>query len=57
MRDTTSITIQGFKNQFFIWEVIITIVVFVAIYLFLKAFKQKETESKKHNQHYERFED
>lgn len=57
MRDTTSITIQGFKNQFFIWEVIITIVVFVAIYLFLKAFKQKETDSKKHNQHYERFED
>jgi uncharacterized membrane protein len=57
MKDTTSISVQGFKNQFFLWEVVITVLVFVAIYLFLKAFKNKESAAKTHNQQFERFEE
>lgn len=57
MKDTTAISVQGFKNQFFIWEVVITVLVFVAIYWFLKAFKKKELEAKMHNRQFERFED
>jgi|LakMenE01Jun11ns_1017448.scaffolds.fasta_scaffold9103038_2 uncharacterized membrane protein len=57
MKDTTAISVQGFKNQFFLWEVVITVLVFVSIYYFLKAFKKKETEAKTHNQRFEKFED
>ncbi len=57
MKDTTAISVQGFKNQFFLWEVVITILVFVAIYYFLKIFKKMESEAKTHNQQFERFED
>lgn len=57
MKDTTSISVQGFKNQFLLWEVVITVLVFVAIYLFLKAFKNKESAAKTHNQQFERFEE
>ena len=57
MKDTTAISIQGFKNQFFLWEVVITILVFIAIYYFLKVFKKKEMAAKTHNQRFEKFED
>jgi len=57
MKDTSAISVQGFKNQFFLWEVIITILVFVAIYFFLKAFKNKESAAKTHNNQFERFDD
>ena len=57
MKDTTAISVQGFKSQFFLWEVVITIVVFVAIYFFLKAFKSKESEAKNHNRQFVRFDD
>lgn len=57
MKDTATISVQGFKNQMFLWEVLITLVVFVAIYYFLQAFKQKESAAKTHNQQFERLED
>lgn len=57
MKDTAAISVQGFKNQFFVWEVVITVLVFVAIYFFLKAFKNKESAAKNHNKQFEKFED
>ena len=57
MKDTAAISVQGFKNQMFLWEVVITLVVFVAIYYFLKVFKQKESAAKTHNKQFEKLED
>jgi len=57
MKDTTAISVQAFKNEFFLWEVVITTLVFVAIYFFLKVFKNKESAAKTHNKQFERFED
>jgi uncharacterized membrane protein len=57
MKDTAAISVQGFKNQFFLWEVVITLLVFIAIYFFLRAFKKKESAAGLHNKQFERFED
>ncbi len=57
MKDTAAISVQGFKNQMFLWEVVITLVVFVAIYYILKVFKQKESAAKTYNRQFERLED
>lgn len=53
MKDTLQQSVQGFKNQVFIWEIIITVVVFGAIYFFLRSYKQKEQAAKARNSNYE----
>lgn len=52
MRDTTQISIDAFKTNLFIWEIIITVIVFTAAYFVLKGFKSKENAAKKKNQKY-----
>jgi uncharacterized protein YutD len=49
MKDTSAISISTFKNTVFLWEVIITIIVFGAAYFILKGFKEREIKAKKKN--------
>lgn len=51
MKDTLQ-SVQSFKTTLFIWEVIITIIVFTAAYFILKSFKKKEREAKDKNSRY-----
>lgn len=53
MKDTLQQSVQSFKNEVFMWEIIITVVVFAAIYVFLKAFKKKEEAARERNKSYE----
>ncbi|MBL7812330.1 MAG: hypothetical protein JNL57_08925 [Bacteroidetes bacterium] len=53
MKDTTSASIEAFKGNLFIWEVVITAIVFVAIFYFFKAFKARETAAKEANRKFE----
>lgn len=57
MKDTLQQSVQSFKNEMFIWEIIITVVVFAAIYFFLKAFKRKETAARERNKSFETLSD
>jgi hypothetical protein len=52
MRDSTQISIDSFKTNLFMWEIIITVIVFTAAYFVLKGFKAKENAAKKKNQKY-----
>lgn len=49
MKDTVDASIGAFKGQVFLWEVIITIVVFGSVFYFFRDFKQKEAKSRKEN--------
>lgn len=49
MQDTTDISINTFKNTVFLWEIIITIIVFGAAYFILKGFKEKEKKARQKN--------
>jgi uncharacterized protein YutD len=52
MKDTAAISVTQFKYTVFMWEVIITIIVFGAAYFILKGFKERETKSKAKNSRY-----
>jgi len=41
--------ISAFKGEVFLWEIIITIIIFVAAYFALKKFKTVESKAKIHN--------
>jgi uncharacterized membrane protein len=49
MKDTVDASINAFKGEVFLWEVIITIVVFTSAFYFFRGFKQKEAKSRKEN--------
>lgn len=49
MKDTVDASINAFKGEVFLWEVIITIVVFTSVFYFFKGFKQKEAKTRKEN--------
>ena len=49
MKDTVDASIAAFKGEVFLWEVIITIVVFACVFYFFRGFKQKEAKSRKEN--------
>lgn len=49
MKDTVDASITAFKGEVFLWEVIITIVVFASVFYFFRGFKQKEAKSRKEN--------
>jgi hypothetical protein len=44
--------ISAFKGNIFLWEVVFTVIVFVAAYFVLKKFKSSETEAKNQNKKY-----
>ena len=52
MKDTAAISVNSFKNTVFLWEVIITIIVFGSAYFILKKYKEHEQKSKKNNSKY-----
>ena len=52
MKDTSEISVNSFKNTVFLWEVIITIIVFGAAYFILKRYKEKEQSARKNNAKY-----
>ena len=53
MKDTSMISMHGAKVNLFIWEVIITAIVFTAAYFVLKGFKNGEKNAKEKNKIYE----
>lgn len=44
--------ISAFKGDVFLWEVVLTIIIFVAAYFALKKFKSSEIQAKNHNKKY-----
>lgn len=50
--DTTNATLDAFKGEVFMYEVIISVIVFTAVYFFLKSFGKKEKEARKKNAKY-----
>jgi len=52
IQDTARISIGDFKKNLFMWEVIITAIVFFAAYHVLKAYKKKSDASKAENKKY-----
>lgn len=52
MKDSLQQSIQSFKTTLFIWEIIITAVVFTAAYFILKNYKKKEKAAKQKNSNY-----
>jgi heme/copper-type cytochrome/quinol oxidase subunit 2 len=48
-------SIQSFKNEMFIWEILITAMVFVAVFYFMRSYKAKEQKSQEDNKQYETF--
>jgi 5-bromo-4-chloroindolyl phosphate hydrolysis protein len=50
--DTTNASLDAFKGEVFMYEVIISVIVFTAVYIFLKSFSKKEKEAKKKNSKY-----
>lgn len=52
MKDTAAITVTQFKYNVFMWEVIITVIVFGAAYFILKGFKDREKKAKEKNSNY-----
>lgn len=51
-QDTGRISIDAFKGQVFLWEIIITAIVFIAAFYILKGFKKKQTDAKENNRKY-----
>ncbi|MGC6413131.1 MAG: hypothetical protein ACON5K_00325 [Bacteroidia bacterium] len=50
--DTTDAAITSFKGEVFMYEIIITVIVFTAAYFFLKSFKDNEKKAKDKNKKY-----
>jgi len=50
--DTTDAVISSFKGEVFMYEIIITLIVFTAAYFFFKSFKDKEKKAKEDNKKY-----
>jgi hypothetical protein len=57
MKDTAQQSINAFKNNVFVWELIITAIVFTAVYFIFKSYKAKEKSAADENRGYERFEE
>ena len=57
MKDTAQQSINAFKNNVFVWELIITAIVFTAVYFIFKSYKAKEKSAADVNRGYERFEE
>lgn len=49
MKDSLDASINTFKGHVFIWEVILTVVVFACVFYFFRDFKQKEAKARKMN--------
>jgi preprotein translocase subunit YajC len=49
MKDTLDASINAFKGEVFIWEVILTVVVFACVFYFFRDFKAKEAKARKSN--------
>ncbi|MCC7299083.1 MAG: hypothetical protein IT244_12180 [Bacteroidia bacterium] len=49
MNDTARISVDTFKMNLFIWEVIIAAIVFTAAWFILKKFKENEMKAKEEN--------
>ena len=43
---------EKFKQELFVWEIIMSVVVLAAIFFALKAFKKHEEKAKEHNKKY-----
>jgi hypothetical protein len=54
LQDTGRISIGEFKQNLFMWEVIITAIVFTAAYFVLKGYKKKQDESNLKNKKYKK---
>lgn len=52
MKDTSAISVEAFKVNMFIWEVIIAAIIFTAAWFILKRFKQNEDKAKQANSKY-----
>jgi hypothetical protein len=57
METTTAQAVQEhskdkFKQELFVWEIVMSVVVFAAIYFALNAFKKHEEKAKAHNKKY-----
>ena len=52
MGDTTRITVEEFKVNLFIWEVIITVIVFTAAFYILHSYRRKEKSARERNRQY-----
>ena len=57
METTTAQAVQEhskdkFKQELFVWEIIISVVVFAAIYFALNSFMKHEEKAKAHNKKY-----
>jgi H+/gluconate symporter-like permease len=50
--DTAAASINRFKGEVFMYEIIITVIVFAAVYYVLQQFKKKETKAKEVNDKY-----
>jgi cell division protein FtsN len=50
--DSVEVSLNAFKMDLFFWEVIVTVIVFTAVYLFLKAYHKKEKAAKEKNSKY-----
>ncbi len=50
--DTTSASLNTFKGEGFMYEIINSAIVFTAVYMVLKRYHQKEKEARKHNSKY-----
>jgi hypothetical protein len=57
MKDTAQQSINAFKNNVFVWELIITAIVFTAVYFIFKSYKSKEKSAADVNRGFERFGD
>ena len=57
METTTAQAVQEhskdkFKQELFVWEIVMSVVVLAAIYFALNAFKKHEEKAKAHNKKY-----
>jgi len=52
VQDTARISIGDFKKSLFLWEVIITAIVFTAAYFVLKSWRIKKDETDQKNKKY-----
>ena len=52
VQDTARISIGEFKKSLFLWEVIITVIIFTAAYFVLKRWKKKKDETTAKNKKY-----
>lgn len=50
--DTTRISVNQFKNQVFLWEIIFTLIVFIGVFWILRTYYKKNEKSKKENKDY-----